>query len=188
MTRKLLIGAIATGALIVTAGTAFALSSDDRSPTPAAQVTTSTSESLPTFTTGSSDSTAPTPTSDPTFTDTPTPAQPGSLTAEDASRIATDRFGGTVREVELEFEHGRVEWKVEITAADGVTYDVRVDSSTGEITRVDQDDRRGGDDDGVVDDHGGDRHGDDDRGGDDHGGHDRGGDDHGGGRHGGDDH
>lgn len=181
MTRKLLVGAIAAGALIVTAGTAFALSSDDRSPTPSAQVTTSTF---------SSDVT---PTSEPTSSDTPTPsdAQPGSLTAADASRIATDRFGGTVREVELEFEHGRVVWEVEITAADGVTYDVDVDSSTGEITRVRQDDRRGGDDgrddDRGFDDHGGDHHGDDDRGGDDHGGHDRGGDDHGGGRHGGDD-
>jgi uncharacterized membrane protein YkoI len=173
MTRKLLVGAIAAGALVVTAGTAFALSSDDGTTTPAAQVTTSTSDDS-TFTSPTSSSDV-TPTSDPTSvpTDTSTPVQPGSLTAADASRIATDRFGGTVREVELEFEHGRVEWKVEITAADGLTYDVRVDSSTGAITRVDQD-ARGGDD--------------DDRGVDDHGGHDRGGDDHGGGRHGGDDH
>lgn len=174
MTRKLLVGAIATGALVVTAGTAFALSSNDAPTTPAAQVTTSTSEDTPSPT-SSSDST---PTSEPTSvptavpTDTSAPVQAGSLTAEDASRIATDRFGGTVREVEREFEHGRAEWKVEITAADGVTYDVRVDSSTGAITRVSQDDRGG----------------DDDRGIDDHGGHDRGGDDDGGGRHGGDDH
>jgi hypothetical protein len=85
--------------------------------------------------------------------------------------------GGTVHEVEREVEHGRAEWKVEVTARDGVTYDVRVDAMTGAFTRVDRDDRSGGDngDDGG-------RHGGDDR--DDDGGDDRG-DDHG--RHGGGD-
>jgi hypothetical protein len=95
--------------------------------------------------------------------------------------------GGTVREVEREVEHGRVEWKVEITARDGNTYDVRLDAATGAVTRIDQDDRGGGDSrddsrDDDRDDSGG-RHG-----GDDDSGH---GDDHGddrGGRHGGDDH
>lgn len=90
-------------------------------------------------------------------------------------------MGGTVHEVEREVEHGRLEWKVEITARDGITYDVRVDAETGAFTRVDQDDRgRGGDDDRDGDkggDKGGDRghHGGDDDGdshdrGDDHGG------------------
>lgn len=177
MTRKLLVGAIAAGALTVTAGTAFALSPKDAPTRTAAQVTTSESTSVLT--------------SESTATPTGTPAAPTALTADDARRIATDRFGGTVREVEREFEHGRVEWKVEITASDGVTYDVRVDASTGAITRVDRDDRggdvRGGDVRSGGDDRGGDRHGGDDPVGDDHG-HDRGGDDHGGERHGGDDH
>jgi uncharacterized membrane protein YkoI len=190
MTRKLLVGAIAAGALIVTTGTAFALTSDDGTTTPTAQVTTPTTEDSTSSTPTSDPTSVPTsdPTSTSTDTSTPTAVPPGSLTADDASRIATDRFGGTVREVELEFEHGRTEWKVEVTAADGVTYDVRVDATTGAITSVGQDDRRGGADDPGFDDHGGDNHGGDDRGGDDHGGHDRGGDDHGGGRHGGDDH
>jgi hypothetical protein len=64
-------------------------------------------------------------------------------------------MGGTVHEIEREVEHGRLEWKVELTARDGITYDVRVDAATGDVTRIDQDDKDGGrDDDG--------RHGDDD--------------------------
>jgi hypothetical protein len=90
-----------------------------------------------------------------------------------------------VHEVEREVEHGRVEWKVEITK-DGVTYDIRVDSLSGAVTRVDtddRDDRTRGDDriDDRIDDHGGDR---DDRDGDNSG---PGSDNSGSGRSGGDD-
>lgn len=141
------------GALVVTAGTAFALSSDDGRQTSGVRPTTSE------------------PTVAPTDTSAP---QPGPLTADDASRIVTDRFGGTVHEIEREYEHGRVEWKVEVRASDGVEYDVRVDSTTGAITRVDRDDDDDDDDDWRYDDHGG--------------GHDRGDDNHGGDRRGGDDH
>jgi uncharacterized membrane protein YkoI len=176
MTRKLLVGAVAAGALIVTTGTAFALTSDDAPSTRAAQPTTSTSTSTSTSV---------------------SPSATG-LSAEDASRIATERVGGTVRETELELEHGRIEWKVDITGADGVRYDVRIDAETGAVTRIDADDRGGGredcgvgdrsaDDRGVapgVDDHGGRDGGLDDN----PGGHDRGGDDHGGRHRGGDDH
>ena len=72
-------------------------------------------------------------------------------------------MGGTVHEVERELEHGRVEWKVEITGGDGNTYDVRVDAETGEITRIDADGRddSGRDDDGGSGHHGGDDDGDD---------------------------
>jgi uncharacterized membrane protein YkoI len=190
MTRNLLVGAVAAAALVVTAGTAFALSSDD-TPRTAAQPATTTSTST---VTSSSDSTS-----------TPTSDVVPLLSPDDAARIANERVPGAVVEIEQEFEHGRVEWKVEIAGTDGVRYDVRVDAETGSITRVDTDGRPTDDrptdhratgtpatsatDDHGYDDHGGDRHGDDDRGGDDNpGGHDRGGDDHGGGRHGGDDH
>jgi hypothetical protein len=87
-------------------------------------------------------------------------------------------MGGTVHEIEREVEHGRLEWKVEITGRDGITYDVRVDAVTGDFVRVEQDDRddrgrHGGDDDDDRDDGGDDRdddHGDDrDDRGDDHG-------------------
>lgn len=157
MTRKLLVGAIVAGALTVTAGTAFALSQDDQSSSGTAPATTT---SAPTSLT-----TSPT-TSSSTSSSAPTSSSSSSvsaqLTADDAVRIAQARVGGTVHEVEREVEHGRPEWKVEITAADGVTYDMRIDAVTGDLTRVDQDDDRGshGDDD-HDDDHG--RHGGDDR-------------------------
>lgn len=169
MTRKLLIGAVAAGALIVTTGTAFALTSGDEPSTRAAQPTTFTS------TTESTSESTSMPTSVPT--DTPVPDSGTGLSADDASRIAVERVGGTVREVELELEHGRVEWKVDVVAADGVRYDVRIDAETGEVTRIEADDRddddRGGDDRGFDDNPGG-----HDRGGDDHRGRHRGGDDH----------
>jgi hypothetical protein len=142
MTRKLLVGAIAAGALVVTAGTAFALTGGDDATATSTGITTS----LPT----SSDDT-PTSVSPTTSDDTPSPAPAGGeLSADDAVGIVLARYGGTVREVEREWEHGGLEWKVEITAADGIEYDVRVDAGTGAVTRVDQDDdhgRHGGDDD-----------------------------------------
>lgn len=121
MHRKLLVGAIVAGALTVTAGTAFALSQGDDSPSGAAPATTPTSVSTPASTTSTT--------------------APAELSADDAARIVRERMGGTVHEIEREIEHGRLEWKVEITARDGVTYDVRVDAATGDFTRVDQDDR-----------------------------------------------
>jgi hypothetical protein len=142
MTRKLLVGAIAAGALVVTAGTAFALTGgDDATATTSTGITTS-------FPTSSDDT--PTSESPTTSDDAPSPAQAGGeLSADDAVGIVLARYGGTVREVEREWEHGRLEWKVEITAADGIEYDVRVDAGTGDVTSVDQDDRgrHGGDDD-----------------------------------------
>jgi hypothetical protein len=74
-------------------------------------------------------------------------------------------MGGVVHEIEREVEHGRLEWKVEITARDGRTYDVRVDAVTGDVTRIDQDsddDRDDDRDDDSDDDSGKGRHGDDD--------------------------
>lgn len=170
MTRKLLVGAIAAGALAVSAGTAFALTADDGGTPGTTSVATSLTDPA-SSTSSSSDDTftsVPTVTSEGPTSDTPTLSTPApggvQLSAEDASRIVLERFGGTVHEVEREYEHGRLEWKVEITASTGVTYDVRIDAATGTVTRVEQD-SRGGDDDR-----------DDDRGGDDHGRH--GGDDH----------
>ena len=79
-------------------------------------------------------------------------------------------MGGTVHEIEREVEHGRLEWKVEITARDGITYDVRVDAATGDFTRIDQDDKDSGKDDDRDDDSGRHGGGDDDDRYDDHGG------------------
>jgi uncharacterized membrane protein YkoI len=150
--RKLLVGAIVAGALTVTAGTAFALSQDDQSSSGATPATTSAPTSL--TTTQSTSSTAPTSSS----SSSSASSAPAQLTADDAARIAQARYGGSVHEIEREVEHGRLEWKVEITGADGVTYDVRIDAVTGDVTRVDKDDDDRGDD--RDDDHG--RHGGDD--------------------------
>ncbi len=193
MNRKTIVVAAAAGALVVSAGTAWALgtSGNPAATGVAATSTVLTSEDSPTSSSSSGTTTA------------------RGLSADDAARMVREHLGGgTVRTVEREVEHGRVEWKVEITKA-GVTYDIRVDALSGAVTRVDADDRSGssgrdgtdertgedqaGDDRG--DDHGGhgaddaagdnhgDNHGDDH--GDDHGGHgadDAAGDDHGGDR------
>ena len=152
MTRKLLVGAIVAGALTVTAGTAFALSRDDRSSSGAAPATTTSAPTSPT-TEPTTSSSAP----------TSSASAQAQLTADDAARIAQARYGGTVREIEREDEHGRPEWKVEITAADGVTHDVRIDAVTGDLTRVDRGDDDGDDDDDDRGRHGGRDHDDDDR-------------------------
>jgi len=119
VTRKLLVGAIVAGALAVTAGTAFALTGGGETATPSAAQTSASPTS----------STSGTPAADDT-----------EVSADDAAGIAQARYGGTVHEVEREREHGRLEWKVEIAAADGKAYDVRVDAQSGETTRMDQDD------------------------------------------------
>lgn len=144
MTRKLLVGVIAAGALAVTAGTAFALTGGDDNAAPRAATGTTTSLTAP-----SSDDDPTTSGSPTSSSSTDTPGQPaeGTLTAEEAANIVQEQYGGSVREVEHEVEHGRQEWKVEIAAADGKTYDVRVDARSGDVTRVDQDDDRHGDDD-----------------------------------------
>ncbi len=160
MTRKFLVGAIAVGALTVTAGTALALSQNDQPSSGVAQTTTSTTTTSTTTSSGTTAPTSTTPTSS-----TSVSSAPPELTADDASRLVRERMGGTVHEIEREIEHGRLEWKVEITARDGVTYDVRVDAVTGDVTRVDQDrddDRDDDGDDDRDDDSGKGRHGGDD--------------------------
>lgn len=165
MTRKLLVGAIVAGALTVTAGTALALSQGGQPTSGAAPTTTSTTTSTSSTTSTTSSATS-TPTS---TTSTSTSSAPAELSADDASRLVRERMGGVVHEIEREVEHGRLEWKVEITARDGRTYDVRVDAVTGDVTRIDQDsdddrddDRDDDSDDDSDDDRGKGRHGDDD--------------------------
>ncbi len=139
LTRKLLVGALAVGALAVTAGTAVALSGQEE-PTPTSSSVSTTSTSS--FTTESS------PTSGPTST---VPVDP-LISQDEAIRIAQERVGGgDVTEVETELEHGRPEWKIELHV-NGVEHDVRVDAQTGDITRVDSDDDRHDDRDDNRDD------------------------------------
>lgn len=188
MNRKTIVVAAAAGTLAIAAGTAVAL---DTAATPASVAATSSP------TTSSTTESTPTPTSSTSASSATV------LSADDAARLVRTRLGGgVVHEVEAEFEHGRPEWKVEITKG-GVAYEIRVDAKTGAVTRFETragDGRLGRGDDRGVDDHGRRHggHGADDGQGDDrdrgdnsgrgssgHGGDDSGGDDHGG--HGGDD-
>ncbi|MFB9382886.1 PepSY domain-containing protein [Pseudonocardia petroleophila] len=184
-TRIATLAATASIALVALGGTALALGADDTpAPTPV-PVSAGTVDD-------------PTPTTAPTTTGGATPTSSAGSTPDDpadrerAVTVALERIGGgRVTGVERETEHGRTEWKVEIVEG-GVEHDVRVDTATGAVTRVDLDDDRGGDDRGgddrLGDDRGGDDRGGDDRGGDDRGGSGRGGHDDGPGHDVGDDH
>ncbi|HEX2133697.1 MAG TPA: PepSY domain-containing protein [Actinophytocola sp.] len=146
MDRRTIVVAAAAGVLVVSAGTAVALATNDSTPSAVQPLPTasSTSTSTPTSSTPTS-STPDTSTSDTstsTSSDTPTAQGDPRLTPDAAAQLVRHRLGGgQVREIERETEHGRLEWKVEITK-DGVTHDVRVDAETGDITRVDTDDDR----------------------------------------------
>jgi hypothetical protein len=161
MTRfSLTVAGIAAVATLAIGGAAVAASDDD-SPRTGATVAATDSPS-PDDSPTPGDTASPDDTASPTDDATTTaPADPGSPVsrglAVDIALNATG--GGTVTEVESEFEHGRAVWKVRIVK-DGVRYDVYVDAATGEIIRFRNE--AGNDDRG--DDHG------DDRGGDDHGG------------------
>ncbi|MNZ67022.1 Peptidase propeptide and YPEB domain protein [compost metagenome] len=47
--------------------------------------------------------------------------------------------GGRLSDTELELEHGRYVYKMDVLDAQGVEWDVRVDAATGEIVRDRQD-------------------------------------------------
>lgn len=143
MTRKLLVGAIAVGALAVTAGTAVALSSQPDPTNTSSQPTTTSSTSFTTSSSTGSSTSSSTPESS-TGTSSPSSTVPVDpvISRDDAIRIAQERVGGgDVTEVENEMEHGRPEWKIELSV-NGIEHDVRVDAQTGDITRVDSDDDR----------------------------------------------
>lgn len=152
MTRnRMLAAAAAAGALVITAGTAFALNDDDTGPAGSPAAVTATPDGSP------SPSASATPDDTPSQRPSTMPSDPGTaaISSDDAAQIAVGHVGGgDVHEIEREMEHGRLEWKVEVVR-DGVEHDVRVDAGTGEITRIDVDD----DNDDRRDD---DRHDDDD--------------------------
>lgn len=79
-------------------------------------------------------------TTDDSPTRTATPTQDVRVSQKEAVGIAKNRVGGgQVTEIEWEVEHGRTEWKVELVR-DGVECEVRVDATTGAITRTEVDD------------------------------------------------
>lgn len=132
--------------LLLTAGTALALAvgSDDTVPGGAGLPSPSTASTASTA--SSTDSTEST--TSPTHSTDATGAPVEVIDSALAVQIALSYTGGgTVTNVEREFEHGRIEWKVRIETG-GKRFDIRVDTATGAITRVDVDDRTGDDRDG----------------------------------------
>ncbi|MCX6465260.1 MAG: PepSY domain-containing protein [Pseudonocardiales bacterium] len=166
MSRTRIAAATATIGLLVAGGAALALTPVEEPVTPLPTLASARSSGTAGPSTSPLTTTPSTATASPTTSQAPAPAAPA-LAADAAAAIALRHTGGgRVTEIERETEHGRAEWKVEIVTG-GVERDVRVDATTGAITRDEtdrpRDDDRGGDD----------RGGDDDRGhdaGDDHGG------------------
>ena len=126
--RNRLVLVAATGATVLIAGAGLAVAA---SPTPTASL-------------ASAGQVAPTSTSSPISMNptglTGTDVGPGSeITTEEAVRIALAHVGGgRVSEIERELEHGRREWKVEVVNG-GREHDIRVDATTGAVTRTDVD-------------------------------------------------
>lgn len=154
MSRTRIAAATATIGLLVAGGAALALTPVEEPVTPLPTLASARSSGTAGPSTSPLTTTPSTATASPTTSPAPAPA----LTADEAAAIALRHTGGgRVTEIERETEHGRAEWKVEIVTG-GVERDVRVDATTGTITRDETD--RGGDDDrghDAGDDHGGDR-------------------------------
>lgn len=154
--NRLVSAAAAATALLITGGVAYAVSTDDVDSGPRSSVTDDnpspsdvtpddSSSASPTPDDSPSPSATPDDTPSPDDTATSAPSTGAEMGSGEAEQIALAHVGGgTVTEVEREWEHGRLEWKVEIHL-DGVEHDVRVDALSGEITRVDVDDDRDND-------------------------------------------
>lgn len=61
------------------------------------------------------------------------------ITIEDAISIARDQIPGEVVKAELDREHGRLVYEVEIISTQGPKYEVEVDASTGNIVHIELD-------------------------------------------------
>ncbi|RDW22319.1 hypothetical protein CWR48_01025 [Oceanobacillus arenosus] len=63
-------------------------------------------------------------------------AKQATVTKEAATQTALDQVPGTVGNVELEDEDGTIVYSIEVTAQDGTQQEVKVDATTGEVTKV----------------------------------------------------
>lgn len=70
-----------------------------------------------------------------------------SVTKAQATEIALQKVPGTVDEVELEKEDGKVVWEVEIIAANKQEHELLIDANSGEIIKQELDDDDHDDDD-----------------------------------------
>jgi hypothetical protein len=55
---------------------------------------------------------------------------------EQAIKAAADKTGGKAIEAELEREHGKIVWEIEVVTAEGKTVEVHVDADSGEVIDV----------------------------------------------------
>lgn len=55
------------------------------------------------------------------------------ITIDQAIKTATEKVQGTVVEAELEKEHGKTVWEVEVLGADGHVMQVHIDAASGEV-------------------------------------------------------
>lgn len=92
-------------------------------------------------TTGSADTTPPSPDAPPSSGETaPESDAPGTeTTMENAGRIATDKYGGTITSVEDDDHKGEPAWEVELRGSTEGSLEVKVSKATGEILDVEQD-------------------------------------------------
>lgn len=65
-------------------------------------------------------------------------SQNATITIDQAIKTATEKVPGKVIEAELEKEHGKPVWEVEIATADSKIMEVHVDSMTGTIIDVEE--------------------------------------------------
>lgn len=62
---------------------------------------------------------------------------------EQAIKAAADKAGGKAIEAELEREHGKIVWEIEVITAEGKTVEVHVDADSGEVIDVeDKEDKK----------------------------------------------
>ncbi|WLV24564.1 PepSY domain-containing protein [Aciduricibacillus chroicocephali] len=61
------------------------------------------------------------------------------ISMQEAMNIALSRVPGQVVKIELEQEHGKTIYEVEVLTAQGVKYELDIDSNTGQILKFESD-------------------------------------------------
>jgi uncharacterized membrane protein YkoI len=62
------------------------------------------------------------------------------ITLEQAKAIALKRVPGTILDAELEKEHGRIQYAIDVCDAKGILWDVEIDAVTGDVLQAVEDD------------------------------------------------
>lgn len=60
------------------------------------------------------------------------------ITADDAVRLALEQVPGIATDVEIDINHGRPYWEVDVRSLDGDLYDIELDALTGRIIEIDR--------------------------------------------------